>query len=1139
MAIVTGDRYLEFLVKFVEEQAGPLIEGTLVLKLNPVGLHYVQSRLEAFAELESLLAGAPVDYLRAYISDLGDHRALEQVRRILRLLTSLKVVSVLPLPARDPTPLSLLPFGRLKVLELRGCDLSTSAARGLLELRHTLEKIICHDSTDALRHVFASRIAEIKKSPQWNRLQFVSCACNSLVLMDESLQLLPAVETLDLSRNKFAKVDNLRKCTKLKHLDLGFNHLRTIASLSEVSCHIVKLVLRNNALTTLRGIEKLKSLEGLDLSYNIISNFSELEILAGLPCLCSLWLEGNPLCCARWYRAQVFSFFTHPDVLKLDDKEISTREFWNRQIIVASRQKRPASFGFYSPAKDDAEGEGGINTKRKKFSRLASIESDEQSMHMCSDQESVSCDNEIRSREENVISDDEVEIVDLMKRVELMKKERSVLWLREFKEWMDQASENFVDSSKYSVAILDPGKENYMKNKTSQRHLGESSRYLSDSVQASGDDSSTNILESDNSFADISINLHAHQYLDQFSEAALKFSLEDTGGDSAPAIGRMDLKMEHLKSYSHEGINYMSFRAKNFNPPTVTSPRDLRMVADVCSIPSIAIDDIMESHSSSACPGSPPHYQVDILHRRHNLVEEILQLSAESFSVASSDSNTSDSEEDFSEYGPSIPEVVQSLDDEFLNRSVDGHSSKFLFEDKHYDPSHEALQVRENGRCLLDSHAEQVSNTLKLLKSDRSLHLCGDDYPADAHDVEIVHFSDQDSDYLDKKKCKRKPKKRVISLLEENNIVGKAKPSQKSNGNMDVCRDEREGKRVIDGSDFHEFNDQKQTRTNAIMDPLISDAVIVISGFTSPGTDDFVQNYFNLNVADSRVNETCRQFLRCDCIFEQESRCREVAVLLSSENKFYVLHFDVKFDGSGTILRLLGCYRVEDVREVLVGVGLQVVRVYIEKNATYLFITRSIEKSRQLLCALQVLDSHATSLHCSLRSLEQVQVELFEKKICGGLKTNIFQYSMVLFWHNNNEEESWLSRSLFVIGGHLVVCIEDFMQFSSLSVDASSSSYFSLDSCCSIADVSEMVIEARGSRCVTLVLECAMSDFCPSAKADKVKEVEALDEKGTSSRSLTWKLKWFSEESLFKFAALLRAIHAGTAVAPLLVRCIS
>ena len=80
-----------------------------------------------------------------------------------------------------------------------------------------------------------------------------------------------------------------------------------------VSCLIFKLVLRNNALTTLRGIENLKSLEGLDVSYNIISNFSKLEFFAGLPYLQSLWLEGNPLCCDRWYRAQVFSFFSYPE----------------------------------------------------------------------------------------------------------------------------------------------------------------------------------------------------------------------------------------------------------------------------------------------------------------------------------------------------------------------------------------------------------------------------------------------------------------------------------------------------------------------------------------------------------------------------------------------------------------------------------------------------------------------------------------------------------------------------------------------------------------------------------------------------------------------------------------------------------
>lgn len=95
---------------------------------------------------------------------------------------------------------------------------------------------------------------EIKDSPHWNRLSFVSCACNRLVLMDESLQLLPAVETLDLSRNKFAKVDSLRKCTKLKHLDLGFNNLRTISYFSEVGRYMIMITAFkfNDAFVSLR-----------------------------------------------------------------------------------------------------------------------------------------------------------------------------------------------------------------------------------------------------------------------------------------------------------------------------------------------------------------------------------------------------------------------------------------------------------------------------------------------------------------------------------------------------------------------------------------------------------------------------------------------------------------------------------------------------------------------------------------------------------------------------------------------------------------------------------------------------------------------------------------------------------------------
>ncbi|KAL1069988.1 hypothetical protein V6Z11_D12G303100 [Gossypium hirsutum] len=1054
MATVTGDRYLEKLVKFVDDQAGALIEGTKVLKLNPAGLHYVQSRLEALQELERLLAGAPVDYLRAYVSDLGDHRALEQLRRILRLLTTLKVVSALPPPARDPTPLSLLPFGRLKVLELRGCDLSTSAAKGLLELRHTLEKIVCHNSTDALRHVFASRIAEIKGSPQWNRLSFVSCACNGLLLMDESLNLLPAVETLDLSRNKFAKVDNLRKCVKLKHLDLGFNQLRSISSFSEVSCHVVKLVLRNNSLTALRGIENLKSLEGLDVSYNIISNFLELEFLGGLPSLRSLWLEGNPLCCARWYRAQVFSYFSCPENLKLDDKAISTREYWKRKIIVASRQKRPSSFGFYSPAKG-AEGEEGINKKRRKASRLALIENEQDSSYICSDQDSLSCGNEMRSGEENIISEDEAEIVDLMQRVEQLKKERSILWLREFKDWMDHASEDFADDGNFNAAMLHPGKENYKKGGKSERHLSESSRYVSDSVQASGDESSMNILESDNSFADTSGSVNANRYFDHI------FSSGITGGFTLPGLRTMDVKHEYQKSYLHDEGSSGSVLAESSQCNIFALDESNRMVQNAVVSHLNTIGIMTESNSSSANPGSPPHYQKDLLHRRHNLVEEILQLSAESYSAASSDSDTSCSEDDYSEAG--IP--VQ----EYPNGSTKGHSPLHSFAHTYYEKGNNTSHGSQNGIGIIDSCTEQ---TLRINKI---------------------------ADWFEKGKSGRKPKRRVISLLEENSCQ---QVPQESNGTLEIKK--------------------------AISRPQVDNAVRYSGAeCSSQGKNDFIEDYFNKNVADLTVHEACRSYMRCNCMVDQPF-CgeREVALVLSSEEKLYVLLVGVTFDGSESILDLLGSHRVEDIREALVGLSLQVVRVYAKGSVAYLFVTRSIEKSSQLLYMLKASDSSTPNDKCSLRSLEQVQAELFEKQICGGLKLSIFQYSMVLFRQGGHEEEPWFSRSLFVIGGHVLVCVEDIFQFSSLLNNACSSPYFSLDSSCDISDISEMVIEQGETCCITLPIKSSTSKAGSSTKTQK--------RAGMSSKK--WKLKWFSQESLSQFVALVKAIHLGMTLSPLLVR---
>ncbi|RAL41473.1 hypothetical protein DM860_010267 [Cuscuta australis] len=773
MTLVTGDRYLESLVKFVESRAEPLIEGSLVLKLNPIGLHYVHSRLEALAELEGLLAGAPVDYLRAYVSDLGDHRALEQLRRILCRIPSLKVVSVLPPPARDPSPLSLLPFTRLKVLELRGCDLSTSAARGLLELRHSLEKLICHNSTDALRHVFASRIADIKASRQWNRLSFVSCACNDLLLMDESLQLLPVVETLNLSRNKFAKVDNLRKCSKLKLLDLGFNHLRSISSFGEVSCSIINLVLRNNTLTTLRGIENLKSLVGLDISNNVISNFSEIEVLAELSSLQNLWLEGNPICCASWYRAHVFSFFPHPHQLRLDEEKPTTSDLWKRKVIIASRQKQPASFGFYAPARDSSE-LGGINTKRKKVSRVVSIKNEEDITFLLSDQDSVSCDNDIHSKVESVNSDQESEIVDLMNRIEIMKKKRSDLWLQEFTDWMDCDSSNFFGGIEGSGPNLNHERGTQWKENVSIKKQGETSKYLTESGQFSADVSNSNDLQPKTSFAETSIGFNTKRYSNHIGEASSNYFAGRSDTNSIHSAMNIIKDNENLNSLSNEVIISSSARISPFDS-FVTAEGD-KMSGNKDIAPIAEANSFLDSYSSFASIGSPPHYKEDILHRRHNLEEEFLQLSTESLSVASTDSDTSCSEDDSVE----SKQVISQVD-----LSVTGN---------HTESSEECclpktdISLKQNDKHTSVSYTEGKSSCIEIQGAECT-----------RQGTEGLGFLAQEANWLENRKPKRKPKKRMISLPEETNKEDEI--GQPKNENVNTCRGDED--RIYALANFH------------------------------------------------------------------------------------------------------------------------------------------------------------------------------------------------------------------------------------------------------------------------------------------------------------------------------------------------
>ncbi len=139
----------------------------------------------------------------------------------------------------------------------------------------------------------------ILPASKWRFLRHLSLADNSLTTITQS-SLSPLANTLhslDLSSNLFVEVpDNLATLTALRALNLSNCMIGSLHSLSRNPLPaITALNLRSNRLGSIAGIERLLSLERLDLRENRIKDPTEAARLTGIPNMRELWINGNPL----------------------------------------------------------------------------------------------------------------------------------------------------------------------------------------------------------------------------------------------------------------------------------------------------------------------------------------------------------------------------------------------------------------------------------------------------------------------------------------------------------------------------------------------------------------------------------------------------------------------------------------------------------------------------------------------------------------------------------------------------------------------------------------------------------------------------------------------------------------------------
>lgn len=78
-----------------------------------------------------------------------------------------------------------------------------------------------------------------------------------------------------MSHNLITRVEHTEHCYRLAYLNLGANMISSVADINLVLGNVTVLVLRDNQLVSMLGLEKLFNLRRLDLSGNQLAHISE------------------------------------------------------------------------------------------------------------------------------------------------------------------------------------------------------------------------------------------------------------------------------------------------------------------------------------------------------------------------------------------------------------------------------------------------------------------------------------------------------------------------------------------------------------------------------------------------------------------------------------------------------------------------------------------------------------------------------------------------------------------------------------------------------------------------------------------------------------------------------------------------
>lgn len=149
---------------------------------------------------------------------------------------------------------------------------------------------------------------------KWRFLKHLSLADNGLtfIMASSLLPLAATLHSLDLSSNLFNEIpDSLATLTNLRALNLSNCMIGSLHSLARNPLPAINIInLRSNRLSSLAGIERLFSLEKIDLRDNRLADPTELARLTRIPDVQHIYVAKNPFVRTHSnYRITIFNLF--------------------------------------------------------------------------------------------------------------------------------------------------------------------------------------------------------------------------------------------------------------------------------------------------------------------------------------------------------------------------------------------------------------------------------------------------------------------------------------------------------------------------------------------------------------------------------------------------------------------------------------------------------------------------------------------------------------------------------------------------------------------------------------------------------------------------------------------------------------